>query len=84
MEGRIIPQLVIDEAQDLINCYGNTLAYRGVYNGCDIYQFIFPKNKEIGFPVIYLCDVQANLVLEITGFRALDILKELTRTTSEI
>ncbi len=74
----MIPQIVIDEAQDLIKYYGNTIVYRGAHNNCDIYQFVFPEDKETGFPVIYLHDIQANLVLEITGFRALDILKELS------
>lgn len=78
----MIPQVVIEEAQDLISYYGNTLVYRGVHNNCDIYQFVFPEDKETGFPVIYLHDIQANLVLKITGFRALDILKELSQRKS--
>jgi len=78
MKEKNIPQSVIDEAQDLIQLYGNTLIYRGVYNDCDIYQFVFPENMETGFPFIYLHDVEADQVLEISGSRALKMLRELS------
>lgn len=78
----MVPQIVIEEAQDLIEYYGNTLEYRGMYKDCEIYQFVFPENKETGFPVIYLYDAQTNHVLEISEFRALDILEELSQSKS--
>ena len=69
-----IPESVLKEAKGLIDLYGNTLEYLGDYNGYDVYLFAFPENKETGFPFVYIHDTDSNVVLEVTGFRALDII----------
>ena len=69
-----IPEAVIKEAKNLIDCYGDSIDYLGEYQGCDTYIFVFPENMETGFPFIYLYDKASNQAMTITGFRALDIL----------
>lgn len=69
-----IPESVVHEAQSLIELYGNTLEYLGEYKGYDAYLFAFPDNKETGFPFVYIHDTANDTVLEVTGFRALDII----------
>lgn len=75
-----IPQSVMTEAENLIDLYGDTIEYIGVYEGYGVYQFVFPKNKETGFPFIYIYDPEDESVLEVTGFRALDIIKEINKS----
>lgn len=72
-----IPEAVIKEAKDLIDCYGESIDYLGEYRGCDMYQFVFPANKETGFPFLYRYNKAADIAITITGFRALDILDEI-------
>lgn len=74
-----IPEVVVEEAKDLIGLYGNNLEYFGEYEGYNVFGFVFPEGKETGFPFIYILDSENNSVLEVTGFRALDIIKELDK-----
>jgi hypothetical protein len=78
-----IPQSVLTEAKNLIDFYGDTLEYIGEYEGYGVYQFVFPENKETGFPFIYIYDPEDESVLEVTGFRALDIIKELYKNINK-
>lgn len=74
-ENNEIPQSIQNEAKDLITCYGNNLAYCGLYDGYSVYQFVFSEQQETGFPFVYLYDTDEEKVIEITGFQALMILQ---------
>lgn len=71
-----IPEPVIKEAKGLVDLYGNSIEYLGEYQGCDMYRFVFPKQKETGFPFVFLYDKDDECVDTITGFDALDIIGE--------
>ena len=72
-----IPESVVKEAKGLIDLYGNFLEYLGDYSGYDVYLFAFPEHKETGFPFVYIHDSDSDVVLEVTGFRALEIIDKL-------
>jgi len=74
--GKKIPSEVIKEAKSLINMYWENIKYLGTNKDYEYYQFIFPENEETGFPFVYIYSPQNWKVLEVTGFRALDIIDE--------
>lgn len=77
---QIIPQVIINAAQELVAMYGNNLKYMGQCNKMDVYKFQFPDNTETGFPVLYLYDNSNDEILEISGFESFRILNELKST----
>jgi len=74
-----IPAKVIKEAESLINMYWENIRYLGTNKDYEYYQFIFPENAETGFPFVYIYSPQDWEVLEVTGFRALDIIGEFSK-----
>jgi len=70
-----IPKKVTDKAKDLIDVYGNRIKFIGEYEKKDTYQFKFPQNERTGFPYIYLYDKRTEIVEEITGIKALKIMR---------
>ena len=70
-----IPQIVLDKAKDLIEAYGNKIKYIGEYEKKEVYHFQFPKNERTGFPHIYLYDKRTETAEEVTGIKALKILR---------
>lgn len=71
-----IPTAVIKEAQNLISHYGQHIEFLGEFSDAEYYTFRFPENSLSGFPYVYMYDPQIEGVLEITGFRALDIINK--------
>lgn len=70
-----IPQKVIDKAIDLIDAYGKKIRYLGEYENKQVYYFQFPKNERTGFPHIYLYDKRTETTEEVTGIKALKIIR---------
>ncbi len=68
------PKSVQHCAQELVKAYGESFEKRGVYNGKQVYQYIFPQEIRTGYPFIYLYEEKTNEVEEITGLKAMDIL----------
>lgn len=48
------PQQVKEAAKDLINTYGDSFQYLGEYDGCDVFKYQFPKEEDVGFPILFL------------------------------
>lgn len=71
------PEVVINKAQNLIDQYGNRIAYLGDSNGQHVFQFELPNNQENGFPIVYLLDSTSDNVEVVDGMRAFEILKPL-------
>ncbi len=70
-----IPAKISEAARELIAMFGEKLAYIGEHEGSAVYQFKFPDNQEVGFPVLYL--LKDDKVTEINGpetFKILDLL----------
>ena len=68
------PKKVIQEAGELVEMYGDKFAYLGKWkDGRDVFVFEMPENEKTGFPFVYLYD-KNELVMEVTGFDALDII----------
>lgn len=70
-----IPTVVKEKAQELIEMYGDRLEYKGIYNTQEVYEFCFPKEKEIGFPQLYLLKSLDANVKEVVGYEALKVLR---------
>ena len=73
------PQIIKDEAKELINMYGDQIIHIGQYDNREVYQFIFPGESTTGFPFVYLVN-NNEAVEKVTGPEALDIL-HIIRTT---
>lgn len=80
-----VPQAVKDEASWLIDTFGDSFEYLGIFenkinefrvasqfDNAEVYLFIPPEGMKIGFPHIYL--YKNGNVLEIDGPTALDIM----------
>lgn len=64
-----IPAQVKKAAAELIEAYGDSIDYIGIYKGKQVYLYRFPEDIETGFPFYYLFDGKS--VDTITGFEAL-------------
>lgn len=67
-----IPEQVKNEARALIEQYGDTFEYLGIYEGQEAYVFKFPEDSCTGYPFVYLYDGKE--VTEITGPLSLDVI----------
>ncbi len=67
-----IPEQVKNEARALIEQYGDTFEYLGIYEGQEAYVFKFPEDSCTGYPFVYLYDGKD--VTEITGPLSLDVI----------
>lgn len=72
-----IPQLVKEKAQSIVALYGDNIVYKGKYKDKDVYLYCFPKETETGFPFVFLYDDNSAEVTEVTGFEALELLRDL-------
>lgn len=72
-----VPQAVKDKAKELIETFGEHFEKLGIYQGKQVYKFVFPQGSRTGFPYLYLYEEQTNLAEEITGIKALEILMKL-------
>ena len=66
-----IPEQVKKAAAELIESYGDSIAYIGIYNGKQVYLYRFPEDVETGFPFYFLYDGKS--VDVVSGFEALDL-----------
>ena len=66
-----IPTQVKKAAAELIEVYGDSIDYIGIYKGKQVYLYRFPEDIETGFPFYYLYDGKS--VDVVTGFEALDL-----------
>ena len=66
-----IPTQVKKAAAELIEVYGDSIDYIGIYKGKQVYLYRFPEDIETGFPFYFLYDGKSADV--VTGFEALDL-----------
>ena len=66
-----IPEQVKKAAAELIESYGDSIAYIGIYKGKQVYLYRFPEDVETGFPFYFLYDGKS--VDVVSGFEALDL-----------
>lgn len=66
-----IPTQVRKAAAELIETYGDSIDYIGIYKGKQVYLYRFPEDIETGFPFYFLYD--GKLADVVTGFEALDL-----------
>jgi hypothetical protein len=66
-----IPAQVKKAAAELIEIYGESIDYIGIYKGKQVYLYRFPKDVEMGFPFYFLYDGKS--VDVVSGFEALDL-----------
>ena len=67
-----IPEQVKNEARALIEQYGDTFEYLGIYEGQEAYVFKFPEDSCTGYPFVYLYDGKDETA--ITGPVSLDVI----------
>jgi len=67
-----IPAKISQAAHELIAMYGDKLAHLGEFEGSAVYQFEFPDDVKVGFPVLFL--LKDDKVTEINGPETFDIL----------
>lgn len=68
------PISVLHAAKELVERYGERLAFIGEYKTQEVYVFSFPDDVEVGFPFLYLYDKEKRTAIEITGPEAQDII----------
>ena len=66
-----IPEQVKKAAAELIESYGDSIDYIGIYKGKQVYLYRFPEDVETGFPFYFLYDGKS--VDVVSGFEALDL-----------
>ena len=66
-----IPAQVKKAAAQLIESYGDSIEYIGIYKGKQVYLYRFPEDVEAGFPFYFLYDGKS--VDVVSGFEALDL-----------
>ena len=74
-----IPLAVVTAAKHLIDEYGRNIVYIGKKDIWNVYVFQFPKGSLTGYPYVYLYDTEEHDVTTVTGFDALDIIKEFVK-----
>ena len=67
-----IPEQVKNEARALIEQYGDTFEYLGIYEGQEAYVFKFPEDSCTGYPLVFRYDGKE--ATEITGPLSLDVI----------
>ena len=67
-----IPEQVKNEARALIEQYGDTFEYLGIYEGQEAYVLKFQEQSCTGYPFVYLNDGKE--ATEITGPLSLDVI----------
>lgn len=72
-----IPQAVKDKAKEFIDNFGDHFDKLGLYQGKQVYKFVFPEGLRTGFPYVYLYDEQTKVVEVITGIKALAFLSSI-------
>lgn len=70
-----IPQLVIDKAKNLVEKFGKNFRLLEKQNGKSFYVYVFPEKERTGFPYIFIYNEQDSTVEEITGIKALKMLR---------
>lgn len=75
-----IPQAVLDSAKELMESFGEHFYILGLYQGKQVYQFVFPEEIRTGFPFVFLYDKHTNEVEKITGIKAMEILSSIQLT----
>ena len=68
------PSAVLRKASGLIKMYGEHFEYLGRRDRVDAFRFVFPEDRDTGFPFVYLYEEERDAVSEVTGFEALDII----------
>ena len=66
-----IPAPVKKAAAQLIESYGDSIEFIGIYKGKQVYLYRFPEDVEAGFPFYFLYDGRS--VDVVSGFEALDL-----------
>ena len=66
-----IPAQVKKAAAQLIERYGDSIEFIGIYKGKQVYLYRFPEDVEAGFPFYFLYDGRS--VDVVSGFEALDL-----------
>ena len=66
-----IPAQVKKAAAELIEIYGESIDYIGIYKGKQVYLYRFPEDVETGFPFYFLYDGRS--VDVVSGIEALDL-----------
>ena len=66
-----IPAQVKKAAAELIEIYGESIDYIGIYKGKQVYLYRFPEDVDTGFPFYFLYDGRS--VDIVSGFQALDL-----------
>lgn len=69
-----VPQVVKEKAKELIDTFGKHFEKLGIYEGKQVYKFVFPQGFRTGFPYVYLYDEQTKDVEVVTGIKALEII----------
>lgn len=72
-----IPQVVKDKSKDLIETFGENFEKLGIYQGKQVYKYVFPEGSRTGFPYVYLYDEQTKVVEVVTGIKALSFLSSI-------
>ena len=67
-----IPASVKKAAYSYVKDYGDHVRYLGEYEGTPAYFFVFPKDLDVGFPVVWLD--QGSWAKQVDGREALLIL----------
>ena len=70
-----IPEEIKQEAKSLIDQFGCNFEHLGRIEGREAFQFVFPKDMDLGFPRVYLFDTNSKVATEITGFEALRLIR---------
>ena len=69
------PLAVLKKAQELVESFGDHFNYLGIYQGKQVYKYVFPKGLRSGFPYLFLYDERKKDVKEITGIDGLEIIR---------
>lgn len=77
-----IPKEVKQEAQYLIDRYGDRLKYLGDVDGQKAWLFVFPADATIGYPVVYL--FKNGEALEVSDSLAFDFIGMYVENLDEI
>ena len=75
-----IPKVVLEDAKQLVQLYGENIIKIGSENIWDIYMFQFPENSLTGYPILFMHDTKTDSVIMITNFEALDVINHLNTT----
>ncbi len=77
------PDIILLNAKNLIESFGNHFIYLGEYKNNKVFQFQFPDGIDTGFPIIYTLSPDNNVV-KVTGPETLDIIQKMQSNQSTI